>query len=224
MLTRTLLRHGLLCGAVGCAALVATDSMTAQAPPAAPPSANATPPVGVPGVNVLVAPAGQPVPVPASRSLNAYIYQDGMVRHTVTAASAGRTAEISRVMAEFAAAEFDEDKARVKESLKKLVVEEFDERQQARETQLKEMETELARLRKLHDERARARDNIVDARVLDLLRTASGLGWDLPEEERRANNRYGVEFLPNILKPGVPATIPALPPAIPQPNATPQPK
>lgn len=224
MSTRTLIRSGLLAGAATVAALYASDSMIAQGPPFEPAPATASPPVAPPAVNVLLVPPGQPIPTPPPPGVNAYLFQDGTVRHTVTGTWPGRTAEISRIMAEFAAAESEEVKTRAKESLKGLLEKEFDERQQARETQLKQIETELGRLRRLHDERARARNNIVDARVLELLRTASGLGWDLPEEERRANNRYGVEFLPNILKPGVPATIPALPPSIPQPNATPQPK
>jgi hypothetical protein len=218
MSTRTLIRSGLLAGAAIIIALYATDSMIAQGPPFDPAPATASPPVAPPAVNVLLTSPSQPIPTPPPPGVNAILFQDGVVRHTLTAPWAGRTAEISRIMAEYTATESEAVKTRAKESLKELLEKEFDERQQAREAQLKELETELARLRNLHAERARARNNIVDARVLELLRTASGLGWDLPEEEGRANNRYGLEFLPSNPGSGVPATIPALPPSTPYPK------
>ncbi len=224
MSTRTLIRSGLLAGAAIITALYATDSMIAQGPPSDAAPATASPSVAPPAVNVLLAPPSQPIPTPPPPGVNAVLFQDGTLRHTVTGPWSGRTAEISRIMAEYAAAETEDDKTRAKESLKGLLEKEFDERQQAREAQLKQMETELDRLRKLHGERTRARNNIVDARVLELLRTASGLGWDLTEEERRANNRYGVEFLPNNPGSRILTTVPALPSSNPQPNSSPQPR
>ncbi len=61
--------------------------------------------------------------------------------------------------------------------LTKIVSEQFDIRQSFRESELKEVEEHVRKLRELHQRRAMEKDQIVRDRVRQLLRDVEGLGW-----------------------------------------------
>jgi hypothetical protein len=62
------------------------------------------------------------------------------------------------------------------------VAKQFDRRQDARARELKQLEDQVDKLRRLHERRTEARTEIVRDRVNQLLRQADGLGWGAPEE------------------------------------------
>ena len=62
-----------------------------------------------------------------------------------------------------------DDRAKIKRQVVEVANKQFDVRQQRRTLELKRMEKELKRLSDLLDRRAKARDELVKKRVLDLL-------------------------------------------------------
>jgi hypothetical protein len=66
------------------------------------------------------------------------------------------------------------------EFMKKLtdvVTQHFDVKQNARETRLNQLETQLQKLRAVHQQRTKEKDKIIADRVNQLAREAAGLGW-----------------------------------------------
>ncbi|MBX3442185.1 MAG: hypothetical protein KF774_07240 [Planctomyces sp.] len=69
-------------------------------------------------------------------------------------------------------------KAATKEELTTLLREQFDARQAQRQQELADLEARVQKLRELLNRRQEARDEIVNSRLTELLRSADGLGWD----------------------------------------------
>lgn len=63
------------------------------------------------------------------------------------------------------------------EQLTKLVAEHFEFKQSIRETELKQLESQLQKLQALHDQRTKEKNEIIQDRVRQLTREAAGLGW-----------------------------------------------
>jgi len=70
------------------------------------------------------------------------------------------------------------DRPALIEKLTTVITEQFDQRQTAREQELAQLEQQLKKLRALHEQRAKEKKEIVQDRVKQLLRDASGLGWN----------------------------------------------
>lgn len=85
------------------------------------------------------------------------------------------------------------DRPALIEKLTTVVTEQFDQRQAAREQELAQLEQQVKKLRALHDQRAKEKKEIVQDRVKQLLRDASGLGWGSndPANAGNANVFYG---------------------------------
>ncbi len=86
-------------------------------------------------------------------------------------------AKTRELVSQYNATDDEKTRAKVLEDLSKAVSEQFDSRQEARETELKQLEEQLRKLRELHARRAKEKDQIVRDRVRQLLRDADGLGW-----------------------------------------------
>ena len=69
-------------------------------------------------------------------------------------------------------------KAALQERLADVLRRQFDSRQRIRDLELTELEEQVERLRELHGRRENAKDEIVRARLDQLVRSADGLGWD----------------------------------------------
>ena len=74
--------------------------------------------------------------------------------------------------------QYDETKRdKFVEQLTKLVSEHFNFKQSIRDAELKQLEAQLKKLRDLQVQRTKAKDEIIQERVRQLMREASGLGW-----------------------------------------------
>ncbi len=80
----------------------------------------------------------------------------------------------------YSRAESDGERARIKEELASLLKEEFDAQQERRTAGLARVEADLRRVRELLRRRVEARGEIVERRLDQLLREASGMGWSSP--------------------------------------------
>src|SRR5262249_54222401 len=67
-------------------------------------------------------------------------------------------------------------------TLNDYVTQQFKIRQDRRDAEIKAIEAELAKVKKLHESRVANQEAIIASRVKELLSTAEGLGWDLPDE------------------------------------------
>lgn len=69
-------------------------------------------------------------------------------------------------------------KATARQRLQELPTRQFEARQRSRDLEIGRLEAEVRRLRDLHERREAAKDEIVRARLDQLIRSAEGLGWD----------------------------------------------
>jgi hypothetical protein len=69
------------------------------------------------------------------------------------------------------------DRSPVLEKLTQTIEQQFDIRQQIRAKELEALEARVKKLRELHEKRERAKDDIVEERVNQIVREADGLGW-----------------------------------------------
>ncbi len=96
-----------------------------------------------------------------------------------------REAHLRELLSNYRRTDDEKGRSRVVEELTKVVSNQFDARQRTRESELKEVEEHLQKLRELHQRRAKEKDQIVRDRVRQLLRDADGLGWGDDDRERR---------------------------------------
>jgi hypothetical protein len=80
----------------------------------------------------------------------------------------------------------DEPEARAElvKTISNHIAEQFKIRQDRREAEIKAIETELARVKQLHESRVANQQAIIASRLKELLSTADGLGWDLPDDSQ----------------------------------------
>lgn len=76
-------------------------------------------------------------------------------------------------------------KAELEKSIKESLAKQFDDRQTYREEELVQLEEQVRQLRELFDKRQKAKDDIIDNRLQELVRGASGLGWGEGAPPRR---------------------------------------
>lgn len=79
-----------------------------------------------------------------------------------------------------------ETRAELVKTISNHIAEQFKIRQERREAEIKAIETELARVKQLHESRVANQEAIIAARLKELLSTADGLGWDLPDDSQAA--------------------------------------
>ena len=82
-----------------------------------------------------------------------------------------------KLLSDYIRTDGERERATVLDELTKVVSDQFDMRQEARERELKELEDHVRKLRELHQRRAKEKDQIVRDRVRQLLRDVEGLGW-----------------------------------------------
>lgn len=101
--------------------------------------------------------------------------------------------KIRELLGQYSKTEKEEERAKLAEGLDKIIAEQFDLRQKERAAELKELEDQLAQLKKLHEKRTSQKETIVRERSRQLLRDAEGLGWnyDTPSRPGRYSNWYG---------------------------------
>lgn len=141
----------------------------------------ARPPIGFPGAPV-TAEWSQALPhpgVPGHRVFN--------ITRGVTFGFA-QDGELHKAIDEYKSAEEKEKPAKL-EAITKLVTEQFDARQKARDTELKELEAKLKKLRDTHAKRESEKDVIIKDRVRQITRDSDGLGWG--DDAGPANALYG---------------------------------
>jgi len=140
------------------------------------------------GESVRFEPATAPVPVPATtppgedptrrqewNRANGYAVT---VDVTERAAEAEREKAIHDLLAQYAKSERSEgERAEFTDKIAEIVGKEFDARQKMRDKELKELEKEIAGLRKLHDKRSSQKEAIVRDRSRQLILEAEGMGW-----------------------------------------------
>ncbi len=123
-------------------------------------------------------PGGGPVTAEWSQALP----HPGMPGHRVYGMTRGATfffakdGELHKAIEEYKSAEEKEKPAKL-EAITKLVTEQFDARQKARDTELKELEAKLKKLRDTHAKRESEKDVIIKDRVRQITRDSDGLGW-----------------------------------------------
>jgi hypothetical protein len=139
------------------------------------------------GVNILTA---QDAPPPLGAVQGAGPYGQG--GKGAAPAPEDHDGKIQELLSQYTANENEDDRKKVAESLDKVIGEQFDERQHARAAELKELEDQLAKLRKLHDKRSSQKDTIVRERTRQLLRDADGLGWNYDSPSRGRGGMMGM--------------------------------
>ena len=80
------------------------------------------------------------------------------------------------------------ERADIRNKLVAAVNQQFDDRQAAREEELKQLEEQVRRLRELQQRRKSAKQDIVQNRIDQLFREAEGLGWAAPTQSARGND------------------------------------
>lgn len=90
--------------------------------------------------------------------------------------------QIGGLLSTYAQAGDDKEKARILQELTKLLMSEFDRRQETRERELKELEDQVKKLRDLQQRRMKEKDQIVQDRIRQLLRDQDGLGWGVDQQ------------------------------------------
>jgi hypothetical protein len=96
----------------------------------------------------------------------------------------GRNREIAELIAKYQATDSETSKKDLTAQISKLVMDQFDARQDAKQKELNSLEEQLTKLKELHSKRARLKDNIVADRVQQLIREADGLGWGSSESSQ----------------------------------------
>jgi len=84
--------------------------------------------------------------------------------------------QVAKLLREFQNAD-ESDRKDIVDQINVEVLKQFELRQAAREKELEELEEQLAKLKEKHQKRESMKDEIISARVNDLLNNLQGLGW-----------------------------------------------
>ena len=90
--------------------------------------------------------------------------------------------EVRSLILQYQKSDNSSEKADIRDKLVATVNQQFDDRQAAREEELKQLEEQVRRLRELQQRRKSAKQDIVQNRVDQLFREAEGLGWATPTQ------------------------------------------
>jgi hypothetical protein len=96
------------------------------------------------------------------------------------ASEASAEREVAKLVADYARAEGESARAKIKSSLAAALEKEFDLQQKRRDLELSAVEARIKKVRELMQKRADARQAIVEKRADQLIREADGLGWTAP--------------------------------------------
>jgi hypothetical protein len=89
-------------------------------------------------------------------------------------------AEAARSMKDYAAADNEDKRAKIKTKVQEALGKQFDAQQKRRDLELTRLEAQTKKLRELMKKRSDARTTIIEKRLDQLLREADGLGWASP--------------------------------------------
>ncbi len=204
---------------------VATSSpTTANAPLLAVPPAHGVivpAPAGVPpappsGV-VIMGGGGAAVPysVPAGAGFVSTYHAASPERQRLSTEMTKAQQEEQTLTGKYAATTNEPERAKLKESLAKVLDQQFDLQQKMRKEELEPIEARVKRLRELIDKRAQARKTIVEKRLEQILREAEGMGWTssgeptalVPPAPSNGTPRYGMSA---VYQPTPDGKVPAL--------------
>lgn len=115
--------------------------------------------------------------------------------------------KVAEIVAKFKGISEGEDRDEAQSELADAVAEQFTVRQQMREKQLQQLEEQIERLRGLQDQRSEQKDRIIDDRVQQLIREATGLGWGETSDNFNFNYEFKVDA--DVMPFGGPARIEA---------------
>jgi hypothetical protein len=99
-------------------------------------------------------------------------------------------AEASRFMKDYAAADTDDKRAKLKTKVQEALGKQFDAQQKRRDLELTRLEAQTKKLRDLMKKRTDARATIIEKRLDQLIREADGLGWASPHGPSVAPDYY----------------------------------
>jgi hypothetical protein len=88
--------------------------------------------------------------------------------------------EASQWMKEYAGADNEDKRAKIKTKVQEALGKQFDAQQKRRDLELTRLEAQTKKLRDLMKKRTDARTTIIEKRLDQLLREADGLGWASP--------------------------------------------
>ena len=99
----------------------------------------------------------------------------GLIKEETKAAG-----EASHLMKEYAGADNEDKRAKIKTKVQEALGKQFDAQQKRRDLELTRLEAQTKKLRDLMKKRTDARTTIIEKRLDQLLREADGLGWASP--------------------------------------------
>ncbi|MEI8212553.1 MAG: hypothetical protein WCI02_10420 [Planctomycetota bacterium] len=166
---------------------------------------------------------GYPSSVPPAMGV-APTYSSGIRGYTVTPNAPPATkgyyqdeAKIQQLLAEYQSAKDDAKRAELVEQITKAVTNQFDEKQKAREQELKALEEQLAKLKEKHTKRQQLRNDIIGDRVSQLVNNIDGLGWGNETSGSLPPLAGGIGF-PGMQGPGMPGMAWGVLPGLPTPG------
>jgi hypothetical protein len=89
----------------------------------------------------------------------------------------GLSHQAEQLAQQLAGAKSDSDRDKVKGQLAEILEKQFDQRQKRHEEELKELETQVKKLKDLVDKRQENRRDIIRARLNQIEKESQGLGW-----------------------------------------------
>ena len=133
-------------------------------------------------------PSAAPVPYPPGmRTVVISDYQSRIVDDATQNRDRELLRDTNALVEKYGQAKEAKDKSDIEKELARVVADHFALRQDIREKELLDLEDQLKRLRKVHDQRSAEKDRIVTDRVQQLLRESSGLGWGTDANGRRSD-------------------------------------
>jgi hypothetical protein len=192
-------------GQTGPAGFIAPQASYPAQPPAGYPQAAGYPATNLSGGGYYVADSAVTnPPVPATPPTYG-------IRYGITGASPATKgyyqdeAKIQQLLAEYQSAKEDAVRTELVAQITKAVTNQFDEKQKAREQELKALEEQLAKLKEKHTKRQQLRNDIIGDRVSQLVNNIDGLGWGNETSGSLPPLAGGIGF------PGLPGVNPAVP-------------
>ncbi len=122
-----------------------------------------------------------PIRTPGAVTRNSYlttVYGSRQpVAWTLSGEEAGLSGQAEQLVQQLAAAKSDTDRDKIKSQLAEILEKQFDQRQKRHEEELKELETQVKKLKDLVDKRQENRRDIIRARLTQIEKESQGLGW-----------------------------------------------
>jgi hypothetical protein len=134
-----------------------------------------------PAKTAVLAQPAMPIRTPGAVTTNSYfttLYGSRQpVLWTLSGEEAGLSGQAEQLVQQLAGAKSDSDRDKLKGQLAEILEKQFDQRQKRHEEELKELETQVKKLKDLVDKRQENRRDIIRARLTQIEKESQGLGW-----------------------------------------------